>query len=267
MRECDRCGTEFSDEKSLCTSCGKRYSKKIDTSSIRKLSDIEDVEIQRCETGEAWDTVLGGGFVPGAVFMIGGEPGAGKSTMMLQITEAFDNVGYIAAEESGEQIKSRAVRLGNENMEGILIIDALGGNEKLPELLTTINVDLLILDSLQGLVGLGEGANERAVAALRMIKDFAVGKEIPAVVLEHVNKDGDLAGLMTFQHFVDGTFLLLVDHATGNRTFKSMKNRHGPAPVEEVFEMLEDGLFCINDDKDDDDDLDDSEDSEEETDE
>jgi DNA repair protein RadA/Sms len=269
MQSCERCGTEFSSDKSKCPDCGNwQVNKKVDLSSIVRLSDVDDVEVERCSTNiDEFDTVFGGGLVPGTVFMIGGAPGAGKSTMMLQITEAFEKIGYIAAEESASQIKSRAKRLelNDESMNNIWVIDALGGNDNITEVLESIKVDLLILDSLQGFVGLGEGSNDRSVEMLRLMKSIATDKDIPVIVLEHINKDGDLAGLMTLQHFVDGTFLLTVDLESGERSFKSVKNRHGAAPIEELFEMSDNGLFPAGPENDDDSDDDESDDDEDES--
>ncbi|AGK06142.1 DNA repair protein RadA [Meiothermus ruber DSM 1279] len=210
------------------------------------LTRLEDVS----EEGEArfssrigeLDRVLGGGFVPGEVLLLGGEPGVGKSTLLLQVAqqmlEAGQRVVYLAGEESPGQIRLRARRLG-----------VSGGLELLREteleaMLATLEAappDFLVVDSIQTIETTASPGSLVAVRdATAALTRFAKRHQVTTVLVGHVTKEGVVAGPKVIEHVVDAT--LYLESAGNFRILRSSKNRFGPVGELGVFSMVNEGL-------------------------
>jgi DNA repair protein RadA/Sms len=206
----------------------------VDDDETVLLSDARLLEIERIMTG-LLDTVFGGGIARSSVNLIAGPPGAGKTTLFLQladtITERYpDREGlYIANEQEAAEIKTTAKRIRIKNLERIRVVKAMGGLKRdLGELLLQYKPCVIIVDSLTKLVG---EDIQLAVLVLERLKSYTVELNAPSLVVNQINKDGDHAGLMKLQHAVDGTFMLEKDDLDGSRYFYSSKNRFGEAPL------------------------------------
>jgi DNA repair protein RadA/Sms len=250
---CSRCDFRIPLGKAKCTSCG-HWNNGSDPScpddeSIL-LSEVKSAEDNRIKTGD-WDYCWGGGLVRTSVSLVGGLPGAGKSTMLLQLLAAIHQTYperesmYIATEEALPEIKLRADRL---NIRApIRMVPAMSGVANIGIILETRKPIAIILDSLQGMIGVDDNAGTELLSTL---KKFATTLEAPVIVISHVNKSGDYAGLMTFQHAVDA-LLTLSPEDDGLRVLEVLKNRNGRAFIESKFEMTEHGLILVlNDDED-----------------
>ena len=246
MISCMACGSSIPQGKSQCPTCLQwndpepSISKHGFTGSIT-LADAVASDVDRILTGP-WDEALGGGIVIDSVILIGGEPGAGKSTLALHVCSAIAEkrkVLYIATEESPGQIKGRADRLGVLGQRNIQVLfpDNVGEvemeiKERKPQ--------AIILDSLPGLVGYDE---KRAIVICEMLKRYAIEFQAPSIIIDHINKEGDLAGLMRLQHAVD-VVLTFRPHPEG-RVIRAEKNRHGAAFIECWLSMGEKGLIAM----------------------
>jgi DNA repair protein RadA/Sms len=220
---------------------------------VQILSEVEDNEVDHISTG-AWDPCFGihfrtkkAGPVKGSVYLLGGVPGAGKSTLSLQLADALggslqQNVMYIAAEEELKPIKERGLRLQLQHMNKILGISAVGGIQtELGRLLLEYKPAGIVLDSLPGL-SLDTAA--AGVEYCQALKGYAVALKCPIIVIDHATKQDDLAGLMALQHGVDGTLVMFVNEDE-TRTLTNIKCRHGPSGIEIHMAMTEFGLRKI----------------------
>lgn len=249
---CPQCTTELKPGKALCPACGfwnlhLGTSSAIDTSDSSKLlSTVQSAEKDRIKTGP-WDECWGGGIVKTSATLLGALPGAGKSTLSLQIagkfcTDSKRECIYIASEEALEEVKLRADRLKIPSQELIRMIPAMGGVANIGEILLTRKPGMIILDSLQGLVGESQADS---IEALAIIKKTSVLLKAPSLVINHVTKDGDYAGLMTLQHNVDTLLTLTPEEDDGLRELFVKKNRYGRAFISQFFEMTELGLSYV----------------------
>jgi DNA repair protein RadA/Sms len=199
------------------------------------------------------DRVLGGGFVPGGVVLLGGEPGVGKSTLVLQVAGALaaggSKVLIASAEESAEQVGLRAERLEIEGNEVFLLAEA-----DIDAILAATDVlrpDLLVIDSIQTVmaaeVGSAPGSvtqvRECAARVMRHAKDAGTA----AVLVGHVTKDGGIAGPKTLEHMVDVVLYLEGESESGLRGLRSLKNRFGATHLMGFFEMARQGLREVAD--------------------
>ncbi|MTD99033.1 DNA repair protein RadA [Paracoccus sp. YIM 132242] len=194
------------------------------------------------------DRVLGGGLVPGSAVLIGGDPGIGKSTLLLQGAAAFARRGlnavYISGEEASAQVRMRAQRLG--------LADApvrLGAETNLRDILTTLDTerpDLAIIDSVQTLwsdqVEAAPGSVAQVRAAAHELVTFAKRKGVAIFLVGHVTKDGQIAGPRVVEHMVDTVIYFEGERGHQFRILRSVKNRFGPADEIGVFEMTGSGL-------------------------
>ena len=194
------------------------------------------------------DRVLGGGLVPGSAVLVGGDPGIGKSTLLLQGAAAFARRGmnavYISGEEASAQIRMRAQRLG--------LGDApvrLGAETNLRDILTTLDnerPDLAIIDSIQTLwsdqVEAAPGSVAQVRAAAHELVTFAKRKGVAIFLVGHVTKDGQIAGPRVVEHMVDTVLYFEGERGHQFRILRSVKNRFGPADEIGVFEMTGSGL-------------------------
>lgn len=218
------------------------------------LTKIGGESFARISTGIAeLDRVLGGGLVAGSVVLVGGEPGVGKSTLLLQMAGSLASGGgrtlVATAEESAEQVGMRAARLGVEGEEVLLLADddvdriIAAADETRPE--------VLIVDSIQT-VGVSEvdsapgGVSQVRESAARLIR-HAKSSGIATVLVGHVNKEGGLAGPKLLEHMVDVVLSLEGDPDRGFRALRSFKNRYGATHVVALFDMHSDGLAEVED--------------------
>ena len=275
LKECPLCATTFSSEKSKCPSCGRwvfsagaandagAYDIRNDGSVL--LEDIDEAAIERVDVGPLNDC-LDGGLVRSDVVLIGGGPGAGKSTLMLQVAEILCKHGlvmYISAEEDVKAIKLRAKRLGTKSNRKIRMLPALSGVSNIGAMLWAHRPKFIIADSLDALSA--RNADEEIVI-LTILKKFCVELQAPAIVISQVNKGGDYSGLKAKQHAVDVLLTFDADETekVGDdflRVMNTVKNRSGRAATEAFFAMTGTGLQQIEwpPDSEDSDDLEDDE--------
>jgi DNA repair protein RadA/Sms len=221
---------------------------------VQKLSDISLEELPRFSTGfKEFDRVLGGGVVPGSLLLVGGDPGIGKSTLLLQLARAYAREGrrvlYVAGEESAAQVRLRAERLG-DLAPGLLLLCETEV-ESVLESVAEISPELVIVDSIQTAVtadaaGAAGSVTQVRECALRYL-DLAKGKGVPVFLIGHVTKDGAVAGPRVLEHMVDAVLYLEGERYHDVRVLRAAKNRFGSTDELGVFEMAEDGLRPVQD--------------------
>lgn len=255
MGKCPECGTwnslrEIKIQNSNFTEKrGQNVSTAINTLP-KKLSEIHFQEKDRFTTGfEEMDGVLGGGIVPGSVILVAGDPGIGKSTLLLQlalnISKGSKEVLYISGEESEQQIKLRANRLTKTKNDNLLLL-ALSNSDAVVDVVSEIKPKLVIIDSIQtmeseNLTGLSGSVGQVRYAAMEFIKT-AKSLNIPIIIVGHVTKEGMVAGPMVLSHMVDTVLFLEGEKFTRVRILRSLKNRFGPVDEVGVFNMEEGGM-------------------------
>lgn len=199
------------------------------------------------------DRVLGGGLVPGSLVLLGGDPGIGKSTLLLQVAAGLarpqGNVTYISGEESAQQIKLRAERLGLSG-EGLYLLEETD-LEGIVDYLESAQPALVVIDSIQS-VSLGNLASppgslaQVRECALRLLR-WAKATQTPLFLIGHVTKDGSLAGPRTLEHIVDVVLYLEGEPFSPYRLLRGAKNRYGSTHEVGVFTMTEAGLCDVED--------------------
>lgn len=259
--KCRYCSEPMPDGKIQCISC-KQFNipgekKTTEIANCIQLSIVEANKHERIESGP-WDICFGGGLVKTSVTLIGGEPGAGKSTLMLQIANMIIDelsektndsyILYITTEEASKEIKLRADRLEitEKNQKKIYICSTVENSElTIDGILEELNKQpsLIILDSISGLIG-EDWAWATEIAGT--LKKFSVLHNCPTIIIDHVNKNIAFAGTMKLQHKVDTTIGFITDDDTDERVLMTVKNRFGPAKVEVKFIMEENGLNYID---------------------
>jgi DNA repair protein RadA/Sms len=215
-------------------------------------SDVDAVVAQRMSTGIGeFDRVLGGGIVPGSLVLLGGEPGIGKSTLLLQAAANFAvRVGpvlYCSGEESEHQIKLRGERLGIGSAPLYLLAETCV--ERVLEETHRLKPALLIVDSIQTVFSLKMPSAPGSVGQVRQAAtDFlftAKGRNLPVVLVGHVTKDGSLAGPKVLEHVVDTVLYFEGERHHAHRIVRAVKNRFGAASELGVFEMTGTGLRAV----------------------
>jgi DNA repair protein RadA/Sms len=210
---------------------------------------------QRRLTGlSEFDRVIGGGLVDGSAILLGGEPGVGKSTLLLQAAGQISASGgrslICTGEESAVQVAMRAKRLGiDENQEILLLAD--GDVDRLIAAADEKRPDLLVVDSIQSIAsrdveGAPGGVSQVRESAARLIR-FAKERGIAVALVGHVTKDGNLAGPKLLEHMVDVVLSFEGDMDHGLRALRCLKNRFGPTHVVALFDMSESGLAEVKD--------------------
>lgn len=202
----------------------------------------------RWKTGlKELDRVLGGGVVPGGLMLIGGDPGIGKSTLLLQICEYLGRqmkILYVSGEESGRQIKLRADRLGvySDNLYILCETDV----DMVIEHILNDKPGLVIIDSIQTMnlsaISSASGSVTQVRECTSAIMHSAKAEDIPVFIVSHVNKDGAIAGPKVMEHIVDCVLYFEGDRNTSYRILRCMKNRYGSTNEIGVFEMCDHGL-------------------------
>jgi len=216
-----------------------------------KLSEIKSHGTPRFSSGlEEFDLVSGGGLVAGSVTLLGGQPGIGKSTLVWQVSARLAGpVVYVAAEESPEQLKIRAARLGGKT-DGLIIFDNPDVTSWLFEL-EKIKPALLIVDSIQtvfdpGLPGSSGSIIQVKETALKIIR-VAKKLNLATILIGHVTKEGEVAGPKMLEHLVDAVFYLDGERGQSERFLRAQKNRFGPTDEMGVFRLTEKGFVSAAD--------------------
>ncbi len=265
---CSECGYESSKWLGKCPACnawntfveekvvvntGKANNRDIEKvkGEIVKLNDVEKKQTTRITTGVGeLDRVLGGGFVNGSLVLLGGEPGIGKSTLILQICDNVKVDGkilYVSGEESAEQIKIRADRLGIKN-ENLLFL-AETDIDNVETALQTTGAKFVIIDSVQTMYSEEITSAPGSVSQVReitaRIMKMCKQKEITTIIIGHVTKDGNIAGPRVLEHMVDTVLYLEGERYFSYRILRSVKNRFGSTNEIGMFEMQNEGLVEI----------------------
>lgn len=281
---CNNCGNESSKWLGLCPDCqswntfqemilpqesknGFKIQRNVVVpSDIKKIGQIKSTSSERLSTTiEEFDRVLGGkegyqGIVPGEVILLSGDPGIGKSTIMLQIALNITGKGkrvlYVSGEESESQIKIRAERIVDQKtlLKQDLLIFSSTDIDQAVEIAKERKVDLLIIDSIQTVQSADANGFPGSLPQLRycMLKlvQFAKSSQVSVFSIGHVTKEGIVAGPMLLSHMVDCVLYLEGEQLTGTRVLRTLKNRFGDTSEVGIFIMEEKGLVEISNVKD-----------------
>lgn len=266
---CSECGFESAKWYGKCPGCGQwncmneeireTVSKKAVSSSAAhtishpvQINEISTSEEERYHTGlSELDRVLGGGIVKGSLVLISGDPGIGKSTILLQICEYLGNslhILYVSGEESGRQIKLRASRLGvrSENLYIMTETDI----QCVVEQIRADKPDLVMIDSIQTMNFTDLSSSPGSVTQVRectnAVMRVSKSLDIPAIIVGHVNKDGAIAGPKVLEHIVDAVLYFEGDRQMTYRILRAVKNRYGSTNEIGVFDMGENGLHQVD---------------------
>jgi len=263
---CNECGYESPKWLGKCPACGawnsmveektkepdKKTSSKVvfnnKKSVPKKLKDVELTDEERFKTGIAeFDRVLGGGIVKGSLILVGGDPGIGKSTLLLQMCETIDtksNILYASAEESQKQIKIRAERLSMQNTKLLLLAET--NMDTICEAIQEVKPSIVIIDSVQTVFcpdlssapGSVSQVREVTLTLMRIAKE----NDIAVFLVGHVTKEGAIAGPRVLEHMVDCVLYFEGERHQFHRILRGVKNRFGSTNEIGVFEMCDVGL-------------------------
>lgn len=260
---CNECGAESAKWYGRCPSCGAWNSleeqvnlpgvssTRVSSATVQPLNEIVPNNRQRYRTGmNELDRVLGGGIVRGGLMLIGGDPGIGKSTLLLQICAhlgAENRVLYISGEESEGQLKLRADRLGvhSHNLfvlcENDLDTTLAAMQQEKPDIVIVDSIQTMSLSEVASAAGSVTQVRECTAAIMRVAKRM----DIPVFIVGHVNKDGAIAGPKVMEHIVDCVLYFEGDRHSSYRLLRCVKNRYGSTNEIGVFEMGDKGLVEV----------------------
>lgn len=222
------------------------------SSTVRRLADVQMQDTPRMSTGLAeFDRVLGGGLVAGSVVLIGGDPGIGKSTLLLQVLTSLSfsqNVLYVTGEESDQQVALRAKRL-ELNTESVQLLAEIQ-LEAIQRAVAEVSPKVVVIDSIQTMFSSELTAAPGSVSQVRecaaQLTRLAKQNDIALVMIGHVTKDGSLAGPRVLEHIVDTVLYFEGDSHSSHRLIRAFKNRFGAVNELGVFAMTDKGLRGIN---------------------
>ena len=261
---CSSCGAKAPQMLGRCPVCGEwgtyeeeviekgrgvevSRSRNIGSNLPQRLQDVvatNEMRIDMCN-GEL-NRVLGGGLVPGSLVLLGGEPGIGKSTLALQVLMQMGErkTFYASGEESAKQLKLRAERLAG-NAEN-LYISAETSLERILEQVKALEPEIVVIDSIQTI---GTDAIDASIGSLSQVRecaarilDFAKTRNVPFIIIGHINKEGSLAGPKVLEHIVDTVLQFEGDQQYMYRILRAQKNRFGSTAELGIYEMRQDGL-------------------------
>lgn len=241
--DCGQFGTLKKADDDVETPRNKEDVKKL---TLTSLSQVKTVKKERRKTGiSEFDRVLGGGIIPGEVILLTGEPGIGKSTLLLQALKSI-KVIYVSGEESAEQVRDRGERLGVDLKhfyfsDDLQIEGIIKGSEDAKE-----KIELLVIDSIQTIYSKEVQGTSGSVGQLRectnKLVTFAKRTKVPVIIIGHVTKEGEIAGPKTLEHLVDCVLLFEGEKVSHHRVLRAQKNRFGSTDEIGIFEMNEQGL-------------------------
>ncbi|MCR5485599.1 MAG: DNA repair protein RadA [Clostridiales bacterium] len=265
---CSACGYESPKWYGQCPSCGEWNCLTEETRTVQpaaavkkslsnyssgsvnasSLDEINSDSEQRYKTGMTeFDRVLGGGIVKGSLVLLSGDPGIGKSTILLQVCEHLGqalNILYVSGEESAHQIKIRARRLGVKTQNLLILCET--DIQKICEYVRSTKPDVVMIDSIQTMnipeLSSSIGSVTQVRECTNMLMRTAKGLDIPVIVVGHVNKDGNIAGPKVLEHIVDAVLYFEGERNLSYRILRAVKNRYGSTNEIGVFEMLDSGL-------------------------
>lgn len=259
---CSNCGNEFSKWEGRCSACGEwgtLVEEKVKTDSGKvfidnavrsapvKVSEIASTDEPRIKMpSNELNRVLGGGLVPGSMVLIGGEPGIGKSTLVLQniLSIKSRRILYVSGEESATQLRMRAERLGRLSDNCYIVTET--SMETIMDHIQAIKPQLLVVDSIQTIASdeiessAGSVSQVRECAA-RLLK-YAKTTDTPVLLIGHINKEGSIAGPKVLEHIVDAVLQFEGDRHYMYRILRSIKNRFGSTSELGIYEMCRRGL-------------------------
>lgn len=261
---CQNCGTQHAKWMGQCSACNewntiveeviqkevaREWKQSNAAKTISKPLKIEEIQLnaeERIPTkNKELDTVLGGGLVKGSVTLLGGEPGIGKSTLILQISLAIpDKVLYVSGEESQSQIKMRAERIQKKASNCLILTET--NTQQIFKNIEKVQPQVLVIDSIQTLHTNAIDASPGSISQIRettaeLIK-FAKETGTPVLLIGHINKEGQIAGPKILEHMVDVVLQFEGDRNHTYRILRSQKNRFGSTAELGIYEMLSDGL-------------------------
>lgn len=269
--QCSSCGAKTPGWEGKCQSCGEWNTIEETVEQKQTSQDIKRgmwagngkrehraIPIQEIQSHQAariptmnleLDRVLGGGIVSGSLMLLGGQPGIGKSTLMLQVALRMNQpILYISGEESGEQIKMRADRIGIENQDCLIYTET--NLEKILQEVKARTPACVIIDSIQTLVSSHVDSMAGSVSQLKEcaseIQRFAKEVNIPFFIIGHITKEGSIAGPKVLEHVVDVVLQFEGDQNYSYRILRSLKNRFGSTDEIGIYEMVESGLREVN---------------------
>jgi DNA repair protein RadA/Sms len=254
--QCPACNQWNTLVETVVESAANRFSNQhkglVQTSPVLTLKDVEAIDVPRFGTGiEEFDRVLGGGLVPGSVVLIGGDPGIGKSTLLLQALANLSKVKkalYVTGEESGAQVALRAKRLAVDAKD--LHLQAEIQLEKILHTLATHKPQVAVIDSIQTVYSDALSSAPGSVAQVRecaaQLTRMAKQSDITIIMVGHVTKEGTLAGPRVLEHIVDTVLYFEGDTHSSFRLVRAFKNRFGAVNELGVFAMTEKGLKGVS---------------------
>ena len=262
---CQNCGTQYARWQGQCNSCKEwntiveeiiqkeeKVAWKTETSSVKKATKpllIKEIdatqEVRMDSTDEELNRVLGGGIVPGSLILLGGEPGIGKSTLLLQISLKLPyKTLYVSGEESQKQIKMRAERI-NPNSDRCYILTETK-TQNIFRQIQEIEPQIIIIDSIQTLhtdfIESSAGSISQIRETTAELIKFAKETNVPVILIGHITKDGTIAGPKILEHMVDTVLQFEGDRNHVYRILRSLKNRFGSTAELGIYEMLGSGL-------------------------
>ena len=261
---CNNCGAKYPKWMGQCSQCGEWntvdeeiiQSKKksepniiLNKSKLKKIKEIDAETNERIKIGDnELNRVLGGGIVPGSVILISGEPGIGKSTLILQISISIKRkVLYISGEESQQQIKLRANRISKNQNECYILTET--NLELILKSIEALMPDLIVIDSIQTIQTDGieniQGSTPQIKECTSTLIKVAKQTGIPIIVIGHITKDGNIAGPKVLEHMVDVVLNFEGDKNNLYRILRSKKNRFGSTSEIGIYEMLDTGLNIV----------------------
>ena len=253
LGRCPNCGawSSFVEEVEVTEVKNARVSLTGEKSRPMKLAEVTSINVNRTKTDmDEFNRVLGGGVVPGSLVLIGGDPGIGKSTLLLQVSTQLSHKGtvlYVSGEESAEQIKLRAERLGDIDSEFYLYAET--NMHQIRAEIEKIKPDFLIIDSIQTIISPEISSVQGSVSQVREVTaelmQLAKTNNIATFIVGHMTKEGTLAGPRTLEHMVDTVLYFEGERQHTFRILRAVKNRFGSTNEIGIFEMQSGGLVEV----------------------